>query len=90
MTETEPRPPLRPGEPAPDFVLPAINQDGTVALAASLDPRYDATVDDMQKLLASGRGQLDTSTVRILEQNTAKQVRRFAPATRRQELPSLP
>ena len=33
MTETEPRPPLRPGEPAPDFVLPAINQDGTVALA---------------------------------------------------------
>ena len=30
---TRPRPPLRPGERAPDFVLPAVNRDGTVALA---------------------------------------------------------
>jgi peroxiredoxin len=27
------RPPVSPGEPAPDFVLPAVNRDGTVALA---------------------------------------------------------
>jgi peroxiredoxin len=30
---TRPRPPLRSGERAPDFVLPAANHDGTVALA---------------------------------------------------------
>jgi peroxiredoxin len=30
---TQPRPPLRPGEPAPDFVLPAGNNNGCVALA---------------------------------------------------------
>jgi hypothetical protein len=45
--------------------------DGTLALAASMDPRYDATVADLQKLLATERGQLDSSTVRILEQNLA-------------------
>jgi anti-sigma factor RsiW len=45
--------------------------DGTVAFAASLDPRYDATVAELQRLLATGRTQLDTSTVRILEQNLA-------------------
>ena len=33
MITTESRPPLRPGEPAPDFRLPAVNHDGTVALA---------------------------------------------------------
>src|SRR6266852_5385503 len=33
MMATESRPPVSPGEPAPDFVLPAVNQEGTVALA---------------------------------------------------------
>jgi len=45
--------------------------DGTVAVAASLDPRYDATVAELQQLLRTERTQLDTSTVRILEQNLA-------------------
>jgi len=45
--------------------------DGTMALAASLDPRYDATVAELRQLLTSERSQLDTSTVRILEQNLA-------------------
>ena len=27
------RPPLRPGEPAPDFTLPTIPEDGAVSLA---------------------------------------------------------
>jgi peroxiredoxin len=31
MTSAEPQRPVAPGEPAPDFVLPAVNQDGTVA-----------------------------------------------------------
>ena len=33
MIATESRPPVSPGEPAPDFVLPAVHLDGTVALA---------------------------------------------------------
>jgi hypothetical protein len=45
--------------------------DGTMALAASLDPRYDATVAELRQLLTAERTQLDTSTVRILEQNLA-------------------
>ena len=48
MTTPQPRPPVRPGEPAPDFVLPAVNHDGNVALA---DYRGKAPV-----LLAMMRG----------------------------------
>jgi peroxiredoxin len=33
MTTMERRPPVRPGEPAPDFTLPAANREGTVSLA---------------------------------------------------------
>jgi peroxiredoxin len=33
MTTTQQRPPLRPGESAPDFALPAVNHGGIVALA---------------------------------------------------------
>lgn len=33
MVTTGPRPPITPGEIAPDFVLPAANRDGTVSLA---------------------------------------------------------
>jgi len=33
MATIEPRPPLQPGEPAPDFTLPAIDREGTVSLA---------------------------------------------------------
>ena len=33
MTTVERRPPLRPGEPAPDFTLPAATREGTVSLA---------------------------------------------------------
>jgi len=33
MPSLESRPPLSPGEPAPDFVLPAVDHDGTVSLA---------------------------------------------------------
>jgi len=33
MTTTESRRPLQPGEPAPDFTLPAIHREGTVSLA---------------------------------------------------------
>ena len=33
MSKTESRPPLQPGDRAPDFTLPAVNQEGTVSLA---------------------------------------------------------
>ena len=34
MTTTiDPRPPVAPGEPAPDFTLPAVDGDRTVSLA---------------------------------------------------------
>jgi peroxiredoxin len=33
MTTDERRPPVQPGEPAPDFTLPAANSEGTVSLA---------------------------------------------------------
>lgn len=33
MTTGEQRPPVQPGEPAPDFTLPAANREGTVSLA---------------------------------------------------------
>ena len=33
MTTGEQRPAVRPGEPAPDFALPAANSEGVVSLA---------------------------------------------------------
>jgi peroxiredoxin len=33
MATVEPRPPIQPGELAPDFTLPAANREGTVSLA---------------------------------------------------------
>ena len=33
MTTGERRPPVQPGERAPDFTLPAANREGTVSLA---------------------------------------------------------
>jgi len=52
------------------------------ASAVSLDPRYDATVAELQQLLAHERANLDTSTVRILEQNLALVDRALAEAQR--------
>jgi peroxiredoxin len=33
MITAEPRQPVQPGEPAPDFTLPAADREGTVSLA---------------------------------------------------------
>ena len=33
MATVEPRPPVQPGEPAPAFMLPAANREGSVSLA---------------------------------------------------------
>jgi hypothetical protein len=54
--------------PAPSDLRP--DPSGAV-LAAYSDPRYVATIAELQRVLSEGRGKLDTSTVRILEQNLA-------------------
>lgn len=43
---------------------------------------YDAAVDDLERVLAQGRGRLDTATVRVLEQNLALIDRAIADARR--------
>jgi anti-sigma factor RsiW len=43
---------------------------------------YDAAVDDLERVLAEGRGRLDTATVRVLEQNLAIIDRAIAQARR--------
>jgi hypothetical protein len=56
--------------------------DGVTATTVSLDPQYDATVAELQQLLRHERSRLDTSTVRILEQNLALVDRALAEAQR--------
>jgi hypothetical protein len=56
--------------------------DAVPATAVSVDPRYDATVAELQRLLVHERANLDTSTVRILEQNLALVDRALAEAQR--------
>lgn len=67
------------GAPAPAPAAPAIGPD---AVLASVDPRYDTTIAELQRVLATGRARLDTSTVRILEQNLALIDRAVADARR--------
>ena len=50
--------------------------------APSVAESYDAAVDDLERILAEGRGRLDTATVRVLEQNLALIDRAIAEARR--------
>jgi Putative zinc-finger len=43
----------------------------TVRTGAPMAGGYDAAVEDLERILAEGRGRLDTTTVRVLEQNLA-------------------
>jgi hypothetical protein len=61
------------GTPLPGVVIPS---------GLGVAPRYDAAVADLQRVLAAGRGTLDTSTVRVLEQNLAVIDRAIADAER--------
>jgi anti-sigma factor RsiW len=54
----------------------------TPAALGVATPRYDAAVADLQRVLAAGRGTLDTSTVRVLERNLAVIDRAIADAQR--------
>ena len=56
------------------------------AINAAVNPRgnatqsYAAAVADLERVLASGRGQLDTTTIRVIEQNLAAIDRAIAQA----------
>ena len=66
---------LRPGSAATPVAAvsprpPADSGLGTpVSWQRRAAPRYDAAVADLERVLAEGRGRLDTATVRVLEQN---------------------
>jgi len=62
----------------PGAVVPIATVGGTGAAARS----YDAAVSDLERVLAEGRGRLDSTTVRVLEQNLALIDRAIAQAQR--------
>jgi Putative zinc-finger len=64
--------------PAPPGTVP-VATTGTTGAAA---PSYDSAVDDLERILAEGRGRLDSTTVRVLEQNLALIDRAIAQAQR--------
>jgi hypothetical protein len=56
---------------APAMSFPAAQPVQSAPAVALMTPRYDAAVADLQRVLRAGRSTLDTSTVRVLEQNLA-------------------
>jgi hypothetical protein len=71
--------PQAPAVAPPGLVAPAVAPAGGRGAAA---PRYDAAVADLERVLAAGRGTLDSSTVRVLERNLALIDRAIADAQR--------
>jgi anti-sigma factor RsiW len=65
---------------APAGPMPVINAAADPRGAA--DQSYAQAVADLERVLASGRGQLDTTTVRVIEQNLAAIDRAIAQAQR--------
>ena len=63
---------------APPGTTPVIN----AASRPTATQSYAAAVADLERVLAQGRGQLDTSTVRVIEQNLAAIDRAIAQAQR--------
>jgi len=59
--------------PAPGSIATVPTPAGAVAISArnSASQSYAAAIADLERVLAGGRGQLDTTTVRIIEQNLA-------------------
>jgi anti-sigma factor RsiW len=54
----------------------------TVGSTGTAGRNYDSAVDDLERILAEGRGRLDSTTVRVLEQNLALIDRAIAQAQR--------
>jgi len=64
-----PAPSVGRSEPMP--IVPSGRAGTQAQNASSESPRYDATIAELQRVLSEGRGTLDSSTVRVLEQNLA-------------------
>jgi anti-sigma factor ChrR (cupin superfamily) len=64
--------------PPAGSTVPVATVGSTSAAARS----YDSAVDDLERILAEGRGRLDSTTVRVLEQNLALIDRAIAQAQR--------
>jgi anti-sigma factor RsiW len=58
-----------PRGPVATMITPAVTPAINASTSASAS--YAAAVADLERVLASGRGQLDTTTVRVIEQNLA-------------------
>jgi anti-sigma factor RsiW len=75
-----------PSHPAPVAVVNSSRGDTTPVVAVALKPSasqsYAAAVADLEHVLAEGRGRLDTTTVRVIEQNLATIDRAIAEAQR--------
>jgi anti-sigma factor RsiW len=73
-------------DPARVAVQPNPAAPGTAPVATVSSTRaarsYDSAVDDLERILAEGRGRLDSTTVRVLEQNLALIDRAIAQAQR--------
>jgi hypothetical protein len=71
-------------DPARVAVQPNPAASGTVPVATvgAAARSYDSAVDDLERVLAEGRGRLDSTTVRVLEQNLALIDRAIAQAQR--------
>jgi predicted anti-sigma-YlaC factor YlaD len=74
---------LHPGTPvASPNELPATSPLAATPARMAAAGTYDAAVADLERVLAQGRGRLDTATVRVLEQNLATIDRAIAQAQR--------
>ena len=69
---------VAPAPPAPIQSTPAVS----VGLKPNATQSYAAAVADLEQVLAQGRGKLDSTTVRIIEQNLAAIDRAIAEAQR--------
>jgi anti-sigma factor RsiW len=69
----------------PPSTTPAVTP---AAVRPSASQSYAAAVADLERVLAQGRGQLDTTTVRVIEQNLAAIDRAIADAQRALEADS--
>ena len=64
---------LRPGAAAPVIAPAPATGSGLLLPASTRTPArgYDGAVADLERVLADGRGRLDTTTVRVIERNLA-------------------
>jgi anti-sigma factor RsiW len=73
-------------DPAPTTPVISVAPDQSPAVTVALRPNasesYAAAVADLERVLAEGRGKLDSTTVRVIEQNLAAIDRAIADAQR--------